>query len=206
VANHRYAGLGCCLGAKHARNRHESGTGANDDSRFQAYASFLVEELKPLIDGEYRTLKEPRHTGLMGSSLGGTCSLTIAWERPDLFGLVASLSGAFQVERTDFIRNVLGVYHRSPKPLRVYLDSGTVDFSRGDAGLKHTARVAAELRRIGWSDDLLHFADDSSLTESELEQRGLPREKWAEARTSQHNEFYWRLRVWQALIFLFPPE
>ena len=38
-----------------------------------------------------------------------------------------------------------------------------------------------------------------------LERAGLRRDKWAEAKVSQHNEFYWRQRVWRALTFLFPP-
>jgi hypothetical protein len=39
-----------------------------------------------------------------------------------------------------------------------------------------------------------------------LAESGLRRDKWREAQTSQHNEFYWRLRAWRALTFLFPPE
>jgi hypothetical protein len=39
-----------------------------------------------------------------------------------------------------------------------------------------------------------------------MEQAGLRRDKWHEARSSQHNEFYWRLRAWRALTYLFPPE
>jgi hypothetical protein len=34
----------------------------------------------------------------------------------------------------------------------------------------------------------------------------LRRDKWKEAQTSQHNEFYWRLRSRRALTFLFPPS
>jgi len=44
------------------------------------------------------------------------------------------------------------------------------------------------------------------LTEAELEKAGLRPDKWREAQSSQHNEFYWRLRVWRALVFLFPPK
>jgi hypothetical protein len=44
------------------------------------------------------------------------------------------------------------------------------------------------------------------MEEPALEQAGLRRDKWAEARKSQHNEFYWRQRVWRALVFLFPPN
>ncbi|HXG46627.1 MAG TPA: alpha/beta hydrolase-fold protein [Methylomirabilota bacterium] len=181
-------------------------SGANDDSRYAAYGEFLLNELKPWVDREFRTLTGPRHTGLMGSSLGGICSLALAWEHPDVFGLAASLSGAFQVERTNFLSRILRPYTGAPKTIRVYLDSGTVDFSGGDDGRRLTARVADELRRIGWGADLLHFVDDKPLDDEALARAGLDPGKWTEARTSQHNEFYWRLRAWRPLTFLFPPE
>jgi hypothetical protein len=67
--------------------------------------------------------------------------------------------------------------------------------------------VAAALRRIGWRDEvgLKHFTDEQPLTESDLRQSDLRHDKWKEAETSQHNEFYWRNRAWRALTFLFPP-
>jgi predicted alpha/beta superfamily hydrolase len=177
-----------------------------DDSRYEKYARFLIEELKPRIDREYRTLADPANTGVMGSSMGGICSVTLAWEHPDVFGKAASLSGAFQVERTNFVANVPRPYREKPRPVRVYLDSGTCDFSGGDDGRSNTDAVAAELRRIGWREgnDLLHYVDLKPLTEAELEKAGLRRDKWKEAQTSQHNEFYWRLRTWRPLEFLFP--
>jgi predicted alpha/beta superfamily hydrolase len=177
-----------------------------DNSRYEQYKRFLVEELKPKIDREYRTLPEAANTGVMGSSMGGICSLALAWERPDVFGKAASLSGAFQVERTNFLSKVLRAYRAKPKPVRIYLDSGTCDFSGGDDGRRTTDAVAAELRRIGWKEetDLLRYTDVTPLTEPELERADLRRDKWKEAQTSQHNEFYWRLRAWRALVFLFP--
>jgi hypothetical protein len=96
-----------------------------------------------------------------------------------------------------------------------------VDFMGGDDGRVLTTQVAAELRRIGYQDrlpelkkkshplqpdtSLMLFIDEKPLSESELEKTGLRRDKWKEAGTSQHNEFYWRQRVWRALEFLFPP-
>jgi len=103
------------------------------------------------------------------------------------------------------LNDVLKGYHGPPKPFRVHLDSGVVDFTGGDDGSSLTKRVAAELRRIGWTNDVQRFVDGKPLTSAELEKSGLRRDKWAEAQTSQHNEFYWRLRAWRALTFLFPP-
>jgi predicted alpha/beta superfamily hydrolase len=180
--------------------------GAGDNTRFENYAAFLTKELKPKIDRDYRTLAAAAHTGVMGSSLGGICSLALAWEHPKTFGLAASLSGSFQIEKKHFLE-LLRSYQRKPKPVRIYLDSGTIDFIGDDDGRKNTEALAVELRRIGWKHgvNLKHFVDSKILSEAELEQSGLRRDKWDEAQSSQHDEFYWRLRAWRALVFLFPP-
>ena len=135
-------------------------------------------------------------------------SLALAWEHPDIFGEAASLSGSFQIERQYFLKNHLRAWRGQPKQFRVYLDSGVVDFAGSDDGRKDTAAVVAELRRIGWKDgvNLLYYLDAKPLTEAELAGTGLRRDKWPEAQTSQHNEFYWRLRAWRPLVFLFPPK
>ena len=177
-----------------------------ENSRFEKYARFLIEELKPKIDLEYRSRREAVNTGSMGSSMGGICSLALAWEHPEVFGQAASLSGAFQVERKFFLKNILSEYRGSRKRFRIYLDSGITDFSGGDDGRRDTDAIAAELRRIGWKDgkDLLHYVDAELLTEPDLERSGLRRDKWKETQISQHNELYWRMRAWRALTFLFP--
>jgi len=179
-----------------------------DENRFDSYAAFLIKELKPRIDQDYRTFGSASKTAVMGSSLGGICSLALAWEHPKTFGAAASLSGAFQVEKKYFLEKLLRPYKSKPKPTRIYLDSGTIDFTGDDDGRKNTEAVAAELRRIGWKDEVnfKHFVDLKPLAEGELEKTGLPHPKWKEAQSSQHNEFYWRLRAWRALVFLFPPS
>ena len=179
----------------------------SDNRAYDRYARFLIAEVKPRIDRDYRTLAGPEHTGLLGSSMGGICSLALAWQNPETFGLAASLSGAFQVEKQHFLEKVLGSPIVKKKPIRIYLDSGTSDYTGGDDGLKQTEAVANELKRIGWKTekDLLHFVD-RPLTADELKPFDLPPDKFKEAQRSQHNELYWRLRAWRALTFLFPPE
>ena len=90
----------------------------------------------------------------------------------------------------------------------MYLDSGVTDFTGDDDGRRNTAEVANELKRLGWKEgkDLRHFVDEHPRTEPELAEAGLRRDKWEEAKRSQHNEFYWRQRAWRALTFLFPPN
>jgi len=187
-------------GAHHAE-------GSKTNTPFENYTAFLIKDLKPKIDERFQTRPEAAHTGVMGSSMGGICSLVLGWEHPEVFGQVASLSGAFMVEHTNFLRNLLQPYQGQPKAFKAYLDSGVCDFMKGDDGRSLTEAVAGELRRIGWGKKLLLYVDEKPLTPAELEKAGLRKDKWVEAQTSQHNEFYWRLRVWRALTFLFPqPE
>ncbi len=177
----------------------------NQKSDFDRYSAFLIQELKPWIDRKYRTLPEAAHTGVMGSSLGGLCSAILGWEHPEVFGNAASLSGSFFFDEKHFLKTLKN-YHGAPKPVKFYLDSGSVDFTGGDDGRKMTVAVAAELRRINPPDSIELYADEHPMTPEQLMASGLRRDKWKEAQTSQHNEFYWRMRAWRALTFLFPPE
>lgn len=60
------------------------------------YARFLIEELKPFIDAEYRTLPDRSNTAVAGASMGASISFYLAWSRPDIFFGAACLSPAFR--------------------------------------------------------------------------------------------------------------
>ncbi|HEV2693213.1 MAG TPA: alpha/beta hydrolase-fold protein [Verrucomicrobiae bacterium] len=194
-----------------SRDRYEELNGrhhaadSTTNTPFENYTAFLITELKPQIDHAYRTLSDAPNTAIMGSSMGGIGSLILGWEHPETYGRVASLSGAFQVEHTNFLNGVLKEYAGPAKPLRIYLDSGVIDFTGGDDNRSLTGQVYAGLRRLNGTGNLMLFTDAKPLILGDLERAGLRRDKWAEAQTSQHNEFYWRLRAWRALTFLFPP-
>lgn len=51
-----------------------------------AYLRFLVDEIKPFIDGNYRTRPDQANTFVMGSSMGGLISLYALEEYPHIFG------------------------------------------------------------------------------------------------------------------------
>ncbi|MBI5608818.1 MAG: hypothetical protein HY902_08040 [Deltaproteobacteria bacterium] len=105
------------------------------------YAAFLVDTVKPMIDKQFRTLPGRDHTAIGGSSLGGNASLWIAWQHWQVFGRLASFSGALWVgEGISFetgkpsegpsMRAIIAENAaKVPKgALRVYLDSGDTDF------------------------------------------------------------------------------
>lgn len=61
----------------------------------QAYLNFLFNEVIPLVNSQYRTLTGPQNTGYMGWSLGGLTAFYAAWQHPEVFGIVGSISGSF---------------------------------------------------------------------------------------------------------------
>ena len=63
--------------------------GAND------YARFLIEELMPRVNAEFRTLTGPDNTAHMGSSMGGLLSFHLVRTRPDVFGACGCVSTHF---------------------------------------------------------------------------------------------------------------
>jgi len=61
------------------------------------YAEFLAKTLKPHIDSIFRTIKDPQHTYIAGSSLGGLIALYTEMKYPDVFGSVGVFSPAFWI-------------------------------------------------------------------------------------------------------------
>jgi predicted alpha/beta superfamily hydrolase len=124
----------------------------HDHSR--AYGRFLVEEVKPFIDSTYRTLPEPEHTGVGGSSMGGLISLHLCKWYPNVFGKCAALSPSLWWDREYFLRNV----RVSPVWLdrcRVWLDVGEHESSSrigSAATMRRTRRLAKLFERHGLHD------------------------------------------------------
>ncbi len=66
------------------------------------YIHFIVNELKPYIDANYKTKSKQKHTGLIGSSLGGLISYYGGLTYPDVFGKVGALSTSFWFSEKSF--------------------------------------------------------------------------------------------------------
>lgn len=90
--------------------------------RADAYASFVINNVRPYIDNAYRTLNDPKNTVTIGSSLGGLVSLYFGREFTT-FGKIAVMSPALWIS-PNYVAQVNGT---SKKPLRVHLDMGTAE-------------------------------------------------------------------------------
>lgn len=90
------------------------------------YMDFIVNELKPYIDKNYKTKPEKEFTAVGGSSMGGLISFMLAWEYPDVFSKAACLSPAFIYRDYDYVKELLN-YNGAKKQILLYFDNGGID-------------------------------------------------------------------------------
>jgi len=60
-----------------------------------AYMAFIVDVVKPYIDGHYRTLRDRAHTAIMGSSLGGLITHYAIHRYPQVFAKAGLFSPSY---------------------------------------------------------------------------------------------------------------
>lgn len=98
------------------------------DSITPTYSKFLIEEFLPALEKKHAISlsQDPNHAAISGNSSGGICAFMVAWHRPDRFrrvftgvGTYVGIHGADQLPV--LVRKI------EPKPLRIYLQSGTGD-------------------------------------------------------------------------------
>ncbi len=128
------------------------------------YGRMIIEELKPLVDGTYRTHSNRESTGIAGSSLGGLVSLHLGFKHPAVFGRVAALSPSVWWDRKAILKTIREV--RSKPRSRLWVDMGTAE---GRRGLDDARLLKAALVGLGFVEDVdLHYAEYEGATHSEL--------------------------------------
>jgi enterochelin esterase family protein len=160
--------------------------GGNDNRSFEydslgdQYARFLIGELIPMVERQYKIVRDPAGLAICGISSGGICAFTVAWEFPDVFGKVVSHCGSFTSIRGGHVYPSL-IRQSEKKPLRIFLQSGSNDldviygnwaianqdmaaalkyrdydyrfvFGEGGHSLKHGAAILPDTLRWLWRD------------------------------------------------------
>lgn len=177
-----------------------------------AYGRFIVEELKPFIDLNYRT--QDARLGMAGSSLGALVTLYLGLTYPHVFSRLAVMSPSVWWDRRAILREVRRagtVRPFDPSTLRgttssgsprapsrgdraqgrprIWLDMGTAE-SRGAGSARRVLEDArllkAGLLKAGWVDGAdLHYEEVAGGT---------------------HSERAWGERFGRVLQWLYPPE
>lgn len=143
------------------------------------YARFLVEELKPFIDGLYRTRPEREFTGVMGSSLGGLISFYLGLYYPQIYSRIGLISPSLWWDQERALEDV----ERLSLDLRLWVDIGTREGDAGGETVRRTLSFVESLLELGYQpgEDLAYCVDQGA----------------------DHSEWAWSQRVGTALCFLF---
>ena len=146
------------------------------EAQGKQYMDFIVEVVKPYIDNNYRTLSDPQHTAIFGSSMGGLISHYAIHAYPQVF----SKAGIFSPS-----------YWYSPQ---VY------DYTR-----EHKLWLSAKIYVMYGDKEGDGMVADSDRMQRQLEQQGHPRSNWVFKRVAggEHNENLWRNEFSQAIQWLF---
>ncbi len=110
----------------------QSGKGNRSNRSFEydtpsdQYVRFLGKEILPEVEKSYNLRKDAAAHAICGSSSGGICAFTAAWERPDLFSKVLSQIGSFtNIRGGDVYPGMIRKTER--KPIKAFLQDGSND-------------------------------------------------------------------------------
>jgi enterochelin esterase-like enzyme len=98
------------------------------DSITDNYARFLIDEFLPVIEKKHgiKLSTDPNDAAVSGNSSGGIAAFMVAWHRPDRFRRVFTGVGTYVGIHGGDRLPVL-VRKLEPKPIRIFLQSGTGD-------------------------------------------------------------------------------
>lgn len=157
------------------------------------YLKFMVGTVKARVDREFRTLRGPEDTAVMGSSMGGLMAFYAMAEYPSVFGQAAAVSmhiplagvekgedhRKWAAEAADAFRRYLADTKMKPGPNRLYVDHGTATLD--EAYAPYSGAFIPMLEAAGWKGSNLMFRTYAG---------------------AEHNETAWAQRVDIPLAFL----
>lgn len=146
--------------------------------RADLYGKFILEELKPRIDQEFRTLTSAKDTAMLGSSLGGVVTYYLGLRFPDKFSKVAVVSPSVWANDQEMIRITKAL--KSKPKLKIWVDMGSEE---GKNSMQEAHSFVDALLAKGWipGKDLAFYQDGYA----------------------GHNEEAWARRVPAILMWLF---
>lgn len=151
------------------------------------YTKFLVTELKPFIDKNYRTLPDKEHTAVAGSSLGGLISLYMALSQPDTFGMSGVVSASLFWNNRQLINDV-EKYAPQLKNTKFWVDMGAREGRTREADNASTSILNARL--------LIEKFHQANLAPGK-------NYFYLEVPDGEHNERSWARRMDKMLLYFF---
>jgi predicted alpha/beta superfamily hydrolase len=146
------------------------------------YPDFLMKEVMPFVEGQYRVATGPEETGLGGSSMGALIALHTVIARPGDFGRLLLESPSLWASQRQLIKESRTV---RIWPERIFLGVGTSEAGVADRSrtvVDDVRELAAIMRRAVLSEKRLRLAIQEG---------------------AGHNEGAWAERFPEALRFLY---
>jgi enterochelin esterase-like enzyme len=166
------------------------------------YARFLIEELMPRVNAEFRTLTGPENTAVAGSSMGGLLSFNLVTHHPDVFGTCACMSTHFPLSEAMFA-DYFGAVVKTARP-----DETPYIIRDIEAGLTVPRGVRYWFDYGSRGLDSEYGPSHEAVRSWLLEQGRVEGEDFVVRRYegADHNETSWRARLRDPLTFLFGRE
>lgn len=154
--------------------------------RGDAYAAFITETLRPVIEEKYNVSTAPEETFVMGSSMGGLMSWYMMCEYPEVYGGAGCLSTHWvgDANKGEYFPEAMLLYLSMNLPYdgdhKLYFDHGTGSYDAPYGPWQEIVDQMAEDRGYTRPDKLMSVI----------------------AEGAEHNEDAWRRRVHLPLLFL----
>jgi enterochelin esterase family protein len=105
-------------------------SGGDEATRYEATGDFILDELLPYLRTRYNVTSEPGDVVVSGTSRRGMVAALLAFEHPDVFGNVLSLSGSYywhpdDVPEFEWLPRRYAFAER--RPVRLYLAAGELE-------------------------------------------------------------------------------
>ena len=135
------------------------------------YIKFIINDLKPYIDQNYRTLAAREHTGIAGSSMGGLISFYAGIKYQSVFSKVGVFSPYFITKKEKIKQAYIDAKEISKKQdMKFYFYVGGQEFGDENYDEKYveaTVEMYELLKRVGFSKEELKLDVDQKAIHNE---------------------------------------
>lgn len=143
------------------------------------YEDFVINDVKPFIDHNFRTMSDRGNTALMGASIGGLVTFNIGFRHPETFSKLAMMSPYFGWGDGKLYSELERGAYKEKRPVKLWIDVGSTEFDF----MSMAAAVISDLRKNGYQD-----YDELAVYE---------------APGGEHSERFWAERVEPVLLYFF---
>ena len=154
------------------------------------YLKFIVKELKPMIQGRFKTSKASNRNVLLGSSMGGLISWYGLLEYPEEFGRAASISTHWPGTMAVDDKRIINAFEQYITHSLQYREGMRWYMDHGDAELDSLYPPL--------QDQISKALSSMALPDEAIEIRNYPGEG--------HNENAWRKRLKAPILYLMAPS